>query len=44
MQSKENYQREHMIGPTYFTEIDDKCKNEEATTTHDDEFELFEKA
>jgi len=32
-----------MIGPTYFTEIDDKCKNEEATA-HDDEFELFERA
>jgi hypothetical protein len=31
-----------MIGPTYFTEIDEKGKNEEAC--HDDEFELFERA
>ncbi|CDW71894.1 UNKNOWN [Stylonychia lemnae] len=42
MQSKENYQREHMIGPTYFTEIDEKGKNEEAC--QDDEFELFDRA
>ena len=45
MQSKENYQREHMVGPTYFTEINEKIKNEnEGSQDGADEFEIFERA
>eukprot|EP00347_Sterkiella_histriomuscorum_P017946 403347378 len=48
MQSKETYQREHMVGPTYFTEINERQSNQVPTNKNgqgdNDGFDIFERA